>query len=115
MAWGERHHYWRGSKACDSAKRGRAQRRIGLGPCEVCGSERTERHHLDGNLDNCDPENIAILCRKHHMEADGRMTVLRERNQARARSCPVSSARGRRRRTAARTGYADAARPVTSV
>lgn len=47
-----------------------------LQPCEVCGSEKSERHHRDDNTLNNNPANIQFLCRKHHMETDGRLAVL---------------------------------------
>ena len=49
-----------------------------LEPCDVCGSARTERHHVDGNPCNNVRENIRFLCRLHHMEADGRLERLRK-------------------------------------
>jgi len=33
-------------------------------PCEVCGEENSEAHHLDYN----DPLNVLWLCKKHHRE-----------------------------------------------
>lgn len=52
------------------------------GPCEVCGEANAERHHKDGNPLNNAPGNIAFLCRRHHMEADGRLAQLSARNSA---------------------------------
>jgi hypothetical protein len=43
-----------------------------LGICEKCGDEATDRHHIDGDPWNNDRENIAFLCRYHHMQEDGR-------------------------------------------
>jgi hypothetical protein len=51
-------------------------------PCEVCGKGGSgrgviDRHHRDSDRSNNTPENIAFLCRKHHMAAhrasDGRV------------------------------------------
>ena len=41
-------------------------------PCVKCRA-KGERHHVDGNPLNNVPENIAWLCRHHHMELDGRL------------------------------------------
>ena len=64
------------SRHAESAQAGR-QRAYRLypkiGPCRVCGNPKSERHHKDGNTENNVPDNIDILCRKHHMEADGRL------------------------------------------
>jgi hypothetical protein len=37
--------------------------------CEVCGEKAVERHHLDYRL----PFAIRWLCKKHHLEAHGRV------------------------------------------
>jgi hypothetical protein len=44
--------------------RKRAQRKFAAERCEFCGSteKRLSRHHKDGNSQNNDPNNIAILC-----------------------------------------------------
>lgn len=57
-------------------KRGHAEaRRLipTLGACEDCGGTATDRHHKDGNATNNVRENIATLCRRCHMRADGRL------------------------------------------
>lgn len=42
--------------------------------CEVCGSSQNlERHHLDNNPFNNSPDNVQVLCRRCHMEIDGRL------------------------------------------
>lgn len=41
--------------------------------CERCGAEAVDRHHRDGNPLNNDPGNVASLCRRCHMELDGRL------------------------------------------
>ncbi|WP_199224013.1 HNH endonuclease [Paraconexibacter algicola] len=46
-------------------------------PCEVCGDERSERHHVDGDTLNNRPSNIQFLCRKHHIAAEDRMAYRR--------------------------------------
>lgn len=67
------HGFWKGEKAKDKTKRKRTQRRYTLGPCERCGKEGRDRHHVDADLNNNRPDNILILCRRCHMEVDGRM------------------------------------------
>lgn len=50
-------------------------------PCAVCNTPNGERHHKDGNPLNNIPKNIEFLCRRHHMEADGRLAMLIKRNR----------------------------------
>ena len=64
---------WKGDGASDGTKRARAQRSIPLGPCEKCGKLGVDRHHRDGDTGNNRRSNIAILCRRCHMEEDGRL------------------------------------------
>lgn len=63
---GANHPNWMGEYAEERSARQRAQRMYPLKPCEVCGSEKSERHHFDENPYNNEPENIRFLCRKHH-------------------------------------------------
>lgn len=72
---GENNSNWKGDGVSEDSGRNRAQRWFQLKPCEICGSEKSERHHRDGNTSNNTLENIQFLCRKHHMEVDGRMVV----------------------------------------
>lgn len=64
----------------DSAAHSRAVKLFALtDSCERC--ERAvplERHHKDGNPANNDPSNIWILCRRCHMEVDGRLERIRQ-------------------------------------
>lgn len=72
--FGEDHHSWKGDSAKERTGRCRAERLYPIiGPCSVCGSHKSERHHKDENTLNNSPENIIVLCRKCHMKADGRM------------------------------------------
>lgn len=74
VPFGANHHAWRGDSAVSTAKRARAQRRYSLeGGCQDCGKPATDRHHKDGNTGNNIASNIAILCRRCHMIADGRL------------------------------------------
>lgn len=61
----------------DSARR-RARKIVALGPCEACGEPGVDRHHRDGNPRNNALANIAVLCRRCHMEADGRLIRFRD-------------------------------------
>ena len=79
---GENNPNWKGIDSCKDSARERARSIFKqLLPCEVCENKKTERHHADGNPHNNTPENIKFLCRKHHMEMDGRLGRLIERNK----------------------------------
>jgi hypothetical protein len=80
---GERNGQWTGDAASANAGHLRAARMYpDPGMCTRCGKKRAERHHKDGNPANNDPSNIDFLCRRCHMEADGRLG--RFRRMARA-------------------------------
>jgi len=75
--FGSEHHQWKGDQACQRAGRSRAERMYPvIGPCCQCGNPKAERHHWDGNTLNNDPENIVILCRRCHMQTDGRLVKI---------------------------------------
>ncbi len=57
-----------------------------LQPCEVCGSEKSERHHKDSDPMNNSRSNIMFLCRRHHMIEDGRMDALLALNASRSKT-----------------------------
>lgn len=86
--WGPDHHAWAGGDISEKGGRSRAERRYrDIGLCWGCGSNRAERHHIDENTANNAPSNIAVLCRRCHMERDGRLDEfieLAKRNQPRA-------------------------------
>lgn len=63
---------WRGDKAHENSGRMRALRHIRCQPCRICGN-KGEHHHIDGNTLNNELTNIDYLCRRHHMEIDGRI------------------------------------------
>lgn len=66
---GNLHPMWKGDDASAQQGRGRAVAIYPESrPCEQCGAEKTERHHVDGNTLNNSPENIAFLCRPHHRQ-----------------------------------------------
>ena len=75
---GENHPMWRGEAASVSAKRTRSWNRYEIGKCERCGKDGFDRHHIDSDLNNHSPENIAVYCRSCHMEIDGRKANLKK-------------------------------------
>ena len=56
----------------------RAKRRFQLGACEVCGKPARDRHHRDDNPLNNGKANVMILCRRCHMQIDGRLAEIRQ-------------------------------------
>ena len=47
--------------------RRRAQRHFRAKRCETCGAkENLERHHVNENPTDNRPENVMVLCRRHH-------------------------------------------------
>ncbi len=81
--YGEGNSNWRGGDAKATTGQDRARRMFPSPlPCSVCGG-KSERHHKDGDTLNNESSNIAWLCRRHHMIADGR--ILR-RNKCRVRN-----------------------------
>jgi hypothetical protein len=69
---------WKGQDAPPEAGRKRARREyLDIGPCRICGNPEVERHHKDANTLNNDPSNIDIVCRRCHMNEDGRLEEFR--------------------------------------
>lgn len=96
---GEKSPVWKGDKATAQAGRKRAREMYpDVQPCEVCGVEKTDRHHRDGNTLNNEPSNIAWLCRKHHIGVEDRMAYRRVRADAVRLERKRALARARRRR-----------------
>lgn len=54
-----------------------------LGPCEACGAVANDRHHRNGQPTDNRLENIAQLCRRCHMRADGRLIQIAAYDAAR--------------------------------
>ena len=76
---GPAHPMWKGEAAGNDAKHKRAIRRFKLATCERCRkAPATDRHHKDGHAGNNDPSNIDRLCRRCHMDVDGRLSAFRE-------------------------------------
>src|SRR3990167_6957836 len=72
----ENHPSWKGDKANPKTGHGRAWKMFKLEPCEVCGSKKSERHHIDSNPLNNVRENIMFLCRKHHIATEDRLVKM---------------------------------------
>ena len=76
---GSEHYNWQGDAVSVKGGRKRALRAFkAIGPCTKCGDPKAERHHKDDNTANNDTSSIAILCRRCHMETDGRMEKVRQ-------------------------------------
>jgi len=77
----QEHHFWKGDSATNESKRSRAARRHPIkkkDKCQKCKIKNAhDRYHKDGNLDNIDPENIMLVCRRCCMELDGRLSFLK--------------------------------------
>ena len=65
--------------ACDNSKRERARRWYTIDMCEMCGKKAIDRHHIDGDCGNNVRGNLMFLCRKCHMDVDGRLARLPSR------------------------------------
>lgn len=70
--------HWAGDAVSGDGGRLRAVRYFPLPlACQECGAEGgVERHHKDANTTNNTDANIAFLCRRCHMQADGRLDHL---------------------------------------
>jgi hypothetical protein len=79
--WGNKNPRWKGNDISVRSGRCRAERKYPLQPCDICGANECliDRHHRDGDTKNNAPENIQFLCRRCHMEEDGRMETVTER------------------------------------
>lgn len=93
---GSKHPAWRGDAARPETKRSRAQRQFKLGSCELCQKAATDRHHKDGDTGNNSKRNVQMLCRRCHMEADGRLpkflsTCLGMKRRLLAYECKVTA------------------------
>lgn len=70
---GSNHPFWKGDSASSRAKHRRAERLFKLGPCQRCGKNGTDRHHVDDDPGNNHPSNVMILCSRCHKVIDGRL------------------------------------------
>lgn len=97
---------WKGDSVQEMAGRRRAQRLFPeTGPCTRCSAPDSERHHVDGNTLNNDPSNIEFLCRKCHMELDGRLVRFREQGRKNVKKMTEAAAREKRARTHCKRGH----------
>lgn len=80
---GQNHYGWKGDLTSKPGKRGRAENALlPVGALCSCGALAVDRHHKDNDPGNNSPANIEWLCRRCHMERDGRLQALRLRNTA---------------------------------
>ncbi len=73
--WGEKNPMWKGDEASVASGCARARRMYDA-------PEKHDIHHIDGNTLNNAPDNILILKRRKHMEKDGRLSKMIERNKS---------------------------------
>ena len=58
------------------------EERVPIFKCHICNStKKLEIHHVDGNRDNNQIENLIFVCRTCHMKLDGRMSNRNELGQ----------------------------------
>ena len=72
---GASHPNWKGDATNSPHSRAEKLFPIAGRECEEpdCTKPAVDRHHIDGNPWNNVLSNIAFLCRRHHMERDGRI------------------------------------------
>lgn len=100
------HYNWRGDNVSEKGGRKRALRLYpDIGPCSKCGAAKAERHHRDDNTANNDPSNIAILCRRCHMDEDGRLEIARKTAAARLPQAVKAAAAEKLSRTHCKRGH----------
>ena len=75
--FGPDHHGWKRNDIVVRSGRTRALRGYPQKDCENCGNPKSERHHIDNDTTNNHRSNIKFLCRKCHMEEDGRLEKFR--------------------------------------
>ena len=71
---GSKNPMWKGDEAKEHSVRNRLRRRIPA-------PKGSDRHHIDGNGRNSDPNNILVQTRREHMIDDGRIEALVKRNK----------------------------------
>lgn len=79
----EKNPMWKGNDVGSAAGSRRARTWHLLQPCRIC-RKTAERHHKDSNTLNNEANNIDFLCRKHHMEQDGRLQSKNKKGQFQA-------------------------------
>lgn len=103
---GEKHHSWIGDNVSVKGGRTRAYRMYKeITPCVLCASYRSERHHIDGNTANNEPENIICVCRKCHMKHDGRLEKFKEMAVANSKGLILKAAESKRLKKACHNGH----------
>lgn len=103
---GEAHYAWQGDAVSEKGGRKRALRLFPeIGHCIKCSAEKAERHHKDGNTANNTPGNIEALCRRCHMEADGRLAEVSRLSVARIAELVAAAAAEKSARTHCKRGH----------
>ncbi len=93
---GAEHYSWIGDAVSDKGGRSRALRAMpDIGPCVDCGSEQSERHHVDGDPTNNAPGNIIPVCHSCHIQRHIRMPKFRAAALANLEKAKVARWAGR--------------------
>lgn len=103
---GESHYAWLGDSVSSRGGRTRALRLYpSVGPCTICGFAKAERHHKDGNTANNEASNIEVVCRRCHMNMDGRLQAVQLAAKDRQKLACERAAELRRARTKCLNGH----------
>lgn len=90
---------WKGDAASKTAGNYRARNRYAATKCQRCGAPRAELHHKDENTLNNSPDNIQILCRRCHMQLDGRLAILQANSSHAGTKGSFTAAANRKHKT----------------
>lgn len=103
---GESHYRWAGKDISEKGGRSRARRKfLEIGPCDNCGNQDSERHHIDGDTSNNKSSNIRSLCRKCHMIIDGRLEAFKKQAKENVIVRVEAAAKEKRSRTHCKRGH----------
>lgn len=104
--FGPEHPNWVGDAVSVKSGRSRAARAFPvIGACVKCGNAKAERHHKNGNTADNRPENIEIVCRRCHMEEDGRLAKFTASSMANLELARASLAANRKEKTHCPKGH----------
>jgi hypothetical protein len=102
---GAEHANWAGTDISEKGGRKRALRLYPPGPCVECAAPNGERHHEDGDTSNNEPHNVKMLCRRCHMQEDGRLAALKLAAAATIEKRLQAAASEKRARTECHRGH----------